>query len=108
VGRAGLDYPEELGLAGLEAGWLLGRPYWGRGLAFEAAVAVFNYAFESLDREQLASIVRSQNVRSIRLAERLGMSNDATITFGGLPALLFVATRPAWKFRIYPHEGGAA
>jgi RimJ/RimL family protein N-acetyltransferase len=108
VGRAGLDYPEALGYADLEAGWLLGRAHWGWGLAFEAAVAVLNFAFYSLDRQQVASVMRPQNLASIRLAERLGMSPSGAIDFDGLPALLYVASRAAWKYRTSSPSSGAA
>ncbi|MEN8160168.1 MAG: GNAT family N-acetyltransferase [Myxococcota bacterium] len=98
VGRAGFDYPETSGYADLETGWLLGRPYWGRGLALEAAVAVCNHAFGALDRREVVSIMRPENERSIRLAQRLGMTQRRTIDFDGLPACLFAVSRDVWSF----------
>src|ERR1700730_4478067 len=44
IGRIGLINPE--GWPGLEAGWLLGRQYWGRGYATEGAKAVVRMAYE--------------------------------------------------------------
>ena len=108
VGRAGFDYPEQSGYPDIEVGWLLGRAYWGRGFAFEAAVAVLNYAFDSLDREQVASIMRPENLASIQLAERLGMSRTGTIDFDGLPALRYVASRATWKYRDSKSQAGAS
>src|SRR4029450_6216777 len=51
---------------------LLGRPYWGRGFAFEAVKAVLAHAFNTLNWERAMSLIDAQNHRSIRLAQRLG------------------------------------
>jgi RimJ/RimL family protein N-acetyltransferase len=42
VGRAGLFAPEAW--PGLEVGWMVGRPRWGRGYAGEAARAAMEWA----------------------------------------------------------------
>jgi RimJ/RimL family protein N-acetyltransferase len=70
VGRAGLWQPE--GWPGLEVGWVLGRPWWGRGFATEAAAAAVDHAFESLGAQHVISLIRPDNAPSIRVAERLG------------------------------------
>ena len=55
-------------------GYLLGRPYWGRGLATEAARVSVQYGFESLGVETIVAIVHPDNVASQRVIEKLGMS----------------------------------
>ena len=70
LGRAGLHYPE--GWPEPEVNWALGRPYWGRGFAFEAVKAVLAHAFNTLNWERAMSLIAPQNHRSIRLAQRLG------------------------------------
>lgn len=57
----------------LEIGYLLGRAHWHRGYATEAAQACKKYAFETLNAEEVCSIIRDTNIASQRVAERNGM-----------------------------------
>jgi len=70
VGRVGLHYPE--GWPDRELGWALARPFWGRGLALEAARAAIAHAFGPLAWTHVISLIHPENERSIRLALRLG------------------------------------
>jgi RimJ/RimL family protein N-acetyltransferase len=70
IGRIGLQFPE--GWPGLELGWMLGKPYWGNGYATEGALASLNYAFHTMNLQKVISLIHPENVRSIRLAERIG------------------------------------
>lgn len=71
VGRAGLSYPE--GWPGLEVGWLVQRPAWGRGFATEAAHAAIDWARDERGVTHLISLILDDNYRSSRVAEKLGM-----------------------------------
>jgi RimJ/RimL family protein N-acetyltransferase len=75
IGFAGVSHPTFIPeLAGRpELGWRLARVAWGKGLAFEAATAAREHAFAELALPQLISIINPDNVRSRRLARRLGM-----------------------------------
>jgi RimJ/RimL family protein N-acetyltransferase len=70
LGEAGLyqppHYPEP------EIGWILMAEAEGKGLAREAALAVRGWAYATLCLPTLVSYIDPRNVRSIRLAERLG------------------------------------
>lgn len=81
VGRAGLWQPE--GWPGLEVGWVLGRPYWGRGFATEAARAALDHAFASLRARRVISLIHPQNERSIRVAARLGERYERAVELSG-------------------------
>jgi RimJ/RimL family protein N-acetyltransferase len=63
-----------------ELGWALIRLHWGHGYATEAAVAIRNWAHESRSIDQLVSLISSDNVRSQRVAERLGAVPTETYT----------------------------
>jgi RimJ/RimL family protein N-acetyltransferase len=63
-----------------ELGWALIRPHWGHGYATEAAVAIRHWAHESRSIGQLVSLISSDNVRSQRVAERLGAVPTETYT----------------------------
>jgi RimJ/RimL family protein N-acetyltransferase len=63
-----------------ELGWALIRAYWGNGYATEAAAAIRDWAHESQSIDRLVSLISSDNVRSQRVAERLGAIPTATVT----------------------------
>jgi RimJ/RimL family protein N-acetyltransferase len=91
LGRAGfLDPP---GWPGFEVGWVLGRSHWGHGYAFEAASACRDYAFKQLDRDRVISLIRPDNVRSIRVAEKLGAAMVEEIDLLGGRALVYETRR---------------
>ena len=78
------DYPET------ELGWLLFDGFEGRGYALEAAVAARRFAFEQAGVTSLVSYVDPGNIRSIRLAERLGAVQDVDAkTPNNDPCLVF-------------------
>ncbi|MEA2379736.1 MAG: hypothetical protein QOK00_1693 [Thermoleophilaceae bacterium] len=72
VGRAGLYRPEAW--PGLEVGWLVGREHWGRGFAPEAARAAIEWGRTALGADHVISLIETDNVRSARVADKLGMT----------------------------------
>jgi RimJ/RimL family protein N-acetyltransferase len=75
-----LDWPEP------ELGYSLDQPYWGRGLASEAARAARDWAFATHGFARLASFIRPDNARSIRVAEKLGAVREGMVELRGFPA----------------------
>jgi RimJ/RimL family protein N-acetyltransferase len=55
-----------------ELGWALLQAQWGRGYATEAAAAIRDWAHEHRSIDRLVSLISTDNVRSQRVAERLG------------------------------------
>ena len=62
-----------------ELGWALVREHWGHGYATEAALAVRGWAHAERRFERLISLIQAANVRSQRVAERLGATPGETI-----------------------------
>jgi RimJ/RimL family protein N-acetyltransferase len=93
VGRAGFLRwdPEtwEVGGDEVELGWLLAREHWGRGYATEAALALRDWAFKDRDLTRLISLIQHENVRSIRVAERLGERHERDVEVRGKPSRLY-------------------
>lgn len=56
----------------LELGWTLERAAWGHGFATEAASAIGDWAFRELEPERLISLIHPDNVRSLRVAQKIG------------------------------------
>jgi RimJ/RimL family protein N-acetyltransferase len=91
LGRVGfLDPP---GWPGFELGWVLAREHWGRGYALEAARAARDYAFGRLGREKLISLIRPDNARSIRVADKLGETLAGEVELLGSKALVYELRR---------------
>src|SRR5205823_2815770 len=63
-----------------ELGWALIRAHWGFGYATEAAAAIRDWAYESRSIDLLVSLISPDNVRSQRVAERLGATPTETVT----------------------------
>jgi RimJ/RimL family protein N-acetyltransferase len=91
VGRVGLHYPD--GWPDREVAWALVRTYWGRGFAFEAATAVLRVAFDTLGWQRIISLIAPANLRSIRLAERLGQRYERTLELRGHEVKLYSLDR---------------
>jgi RimJ/RimL family protein N-acetyltransferase len=65
----------------VEIGWRLRREFWGRGVAYAAALEAERIAFEELRLPRLVSFTAVGNLRSRRLMERLGFTSDANEDF---------------------------
>jgi RimJ/RimL family protein N-acetyltransferase len=92
AGRVGLlhlaDWPEP------ELSWTLAASFWGHGLATEAAAAAKRWAFAHLRRDRLVSYIRAGNVRSRKVAERLGAVRDNPILLRGVAVDVWVHPAP--------------
>jgi ribosomal-protein-alanine N-acetyltransferase len=58
----------------VEVAYLLGKAYWGQGLGTEAAQAVLDYGFNELKLSRLICLIDRDNVASIKVAEKIGMT----------------------------------
>ncbi|HEX3779257.1 MAG TPA: GNAT family N-acetyltransferase [Pseudonocardiaceae bacterium] len=68
-----------------EIGWLLGKQYWGAGLATEAATAIIEHGFRRLGLPVILALVHRDNAASLRLAKRLGFLDVGEETHHGQP-----------------------
>ncbi|AEH08626.1 MULTISPECIES: GNAT family N-acetyltransferase [Protofrankia] len=97
VGRAGLWYEPEW--PGIELVWFIGRPWWGRGYAPEAARASGTWAFANHDVNRLVAIPHRDNQQSIRVAEKLGMTFERYETLHETDSAIYAITRAEWEAR---------
>ena len=103
VGRVGLHYPE--GWPEPEVAWAIAHRYWGQGYAFEAATAALRIAFDTLGWSRASSLIAPLNLRSIRLAERLGERFERNLIVRGHEVSLYAIERRHW--RLDDHGGHA-
>jgi ribosomal-protein-alanine N-acetyltransferase len=76
VGQAGLTIQPCEGDEVLEIGYLLKRRFWHQGYAREAALGCKEYAFTVLQAPKVHSVIKTDNLPSIRVAESLGMKRE--------------------------------
>jgi RimJ/RimL family protein N-acetyltransferase len=71
----------------VEVGWRLGREFWGRGFASEAATAALAFGFGTLGLDSIVSFTAKANERSQRVMLRIGMRPAQGLEFDhpGLP-----------------------
>ena len=108
IGRVGPWQP--FGWPGTEVGWSLHPDAWGHGYALESARAMMDYAFTTLGWTDVIHCINSDNVRSQRVAARLGSTNRGP---GQLPAPyqndpvdVWGQTREEWLIRTGAPERG--
>lgn len=91
VGRCGVEHKlidyEEI----YEIGWLLAKPYQGRGYAREFVTGVIKYCFHALDINCITAIIDRDNRSSLHLAEQIGMKRYGECIRNG---------RNCYKYRI--------
>jgi ribosomal-protein-alanine N-acetyltransferase len=59
-----------------ELGYWIGHPYWGQGLATEAAAAVLEFAFRTMQLNRVQASYLPRNPASGRVLEKLGMQRE--------------------------------
>jgi RimJ/RimL family protein N-acetyltransferase len=96
LGQVGLLMQTVSGVAEAEIGYLIHRPFWRRGFAREAAAATRDYAFITLGKPHVISLIRPENLPSQGVARKLGMSpRPGTVPHGGFEHLVFEVAAPA-------------
>lgn len=83
VKRDGLDH--------VDLGYAFLPEYTGRGYAYEAAAGTLNYAKDTLGLVKVLAIVQTDNLKSIKLLERLNMQLERCIVLPNenTPLLLY-------------------
>ncbi len=89
IGWCGLIRWSLEGVEEVEVAYLLGRPYWGKGYATEAATAVRDHGLRVLGRRRLVSLIYPDNAASVRVAEKVGMTYERDCEFFGKRLLLY-------------------
>ena len=84
IGYCGLFFfPDVDGQAEVEIGYRLARSAWGQGYATEAAKAVRDFAFTTLEIKRLIAMIDPSNIASIRVAEKIGMKYEKDVMLEG-------------------------
>jgi len=93
VGQAGLLVQQVDGVEEIGLGYIIHRPFWRMGFAFEAAVACVDYAVKMLGWNRVIALIRPENVPSQAVAMKLGMEVAKCTRHAEYEHLVFVNRR---------------
>lgn len=77
-----------------EVGWALAREAWGHGYAAEATRAAIEALFAHTRHDRVVALVDVRNERSLRTAERIGLTRVGVVEHEWGPHVLFEVRRP--------------
>ncbi len=83
VGQVGLLRQDIEGQVATGLGYMVHRPYWRQGFAFEAATACLRYGLETLGVPRIAVLIRPENGPSLAVARKLGGRFEREIEYAG-------------------------
>ncbi|MGC1381899.1 MAG: GNAT family N-acetyltransferase [Candidatus Baltobacteraceae bacterium] len=95
IGHAGLGNLEAG--AEIELAYVLDQPYWGKGLATEAARAILRHGFAATGLERIVAVAFPENERSVAVMRRCGMTPLGRAWHFGREVVKYEACRPATK-----------
>ncbi len=72
-----------------ELGWHIYQEFEGRSLAYQAAQAARDYAARHQGLDRVISYIDAENIRSLRLAHRLGAQFECNADLLGQPCQIF-------------------
>ncbi len=83
IGRCGIQNNVINGRDEIDLGYVLDVSHWGYGYAIECTKAILSYAFNELHLERIVAQIHHLNIRSVKVAERIGMKKNQTFIKDG-------------------------
>jgi RimJ/RimL family protein N-acetyltransferase len=93
MGRCGPAVEHVEGGTEVELGYDLAKRFWGQGFATEAAAASLDHCFSVLGLTRVVSIIHPENVPSLRVARKLGMTEERPVVWRDQSLLLYAKTK---------------
>ena len=79
IGSIGFVLQQDVERVSAEIGYWLGEPFWGRGIATEAVLAVTRYAIEEHGLTRVFALPFASNLASCRVLEKAGYRLEARL-----------------------------
>jgi RimJ/RimL family protein N-acetyltransferase len=97
-GVAPVNYFDAAFLPADEIGWRILPEHWRKGYACEAAAALLKHAFEALDFKRVVAFAVPENIASVNVMTRIGMTAEPQFDFlhPNVPA-----THPHLKLHVF-------
>ncbi len=89
VGRCGIHRWALEGKEEVKLGYIVRSELWSQGYASEIGAAVVEHAFTELGRRSLVGFTRPDNIRSLRVLERLDFAFERTFAHDGGESVLY-------------------
>ncbi|WP_435339391.1 GNAT family N-acetyltransferase [Klebsiella aerogenes] len=89
VGAACLQHLANVDGEPLEIGWRLVTEHQGKGYATEAAKAIIDFAVEHVGATYLVAVADPENIPSLRVMQRIGMSYKAIEQHYDMPCVVY-------------------
>ena len=111
IGKCGLSRIQEkpapaLIKGGIQIGWTLAEPFWGQGLASEAARAVLNWEIRTHNESEIWAQTSDSNAASTRMMARLGLNRCPELCYldpdyppADNPTTVYRISREEWMRR---------
>ncbi|MGY6550776.1 MAG: GNAT family N-acetyltransferase [Erythrobacter sp.] len=108
VGYCGVkrvDNPHAPNLGSHEIGWIVREDRWRRGYAYEAMLAVIDWAFGAICAPHLVALTSAANTGSWKLMEKLGMERCCDLDF--IDPAFPPEDSPTIQYRLTPERWAA-
>jgi ribosomal-protein-alanine N-acetyltransferase len=93
IGHAGIVTQTVDGKKEYELGYWLSKEHWGHGYATEASAFFHQYAINTLGYHRVICLIQKHNMRSIKVAEKLGMKFEKITNFNAIPVQVYAWNR---------------
>lgn len=80
-----------------DIGFRFFQKHWNKGFATESAMACLNYGFSLLGIQTIVGRAMSENVASIKVLQKLGLTFDREFDFDGHPGMVYKMENPQIK-----------
>ncbi len=81
----------------IEIGYVLSKPYWGKGIATEVCKALTQYSFSNTDKNEVAAITDLDNSGSQNVLQKAGFKRLSNLTINEEELAYFVTNRAQFK-----------
>jgi [ribosomal protein S5]-alanine N-acetyltransferase len=97
IGFCGVDWKTVDGVEQVQLSYRFSKHYWGKGLAYEAASRVCEYAYNELGIKRIICLIDPENEKSIALAFRLGMEFSHETMYLGYIRNIYAQDSARWN-----------
>lgn len=79
IGAIGLQFQDDVNRFSAEIGYWIGEPFWGKGIAASALIAMTDYAFKHFEFNRLFAGVFEGNDASIKVLSKAGYKPEGRL-----------------------------
>jgi RimJ/RimL family protein N-acetyltransferase len=102
IGWCGLGYLEESGET--EVLYMLDTPFWGKGIATEAARASLRYGFEKTDLQRIIALSFPENIASQRVMQKCGLRYEKEAPYFGYSLVCYQILKEEYQPGEFPYR----